>query len=285
MTTNDMASQFDLELDGAGFKERTFNDREKTDFLNRAHLLYVKQRYDALKNITQRGFATEPRDMELAGVLSGHAKFRASTHDFMKGTPDNGAFRTPDLDVQEDAVQAFGVFCRIPNEVLFIESELADIQHTGSLKVIPNVEVMKVSPSQYSRLIYDRYKNPDYDSVWAMPWGSFTTGTTGNSDVSVKGFTGISIYDNTTAVAISTMQSRHLIPGKGYNLVGYTINYIKVPKAVVVNRRDPAASVNSELPDFCHDEIVRLAVKEAISSSVPAEQKFQIVDNATKQDQ
>lgn len=316
MTANEMKDYFNLKTDGAVFKERTFNDREVSAFLTLAEREFVKSRFDALKNRTGRGFETassliqsDVRLAELAAVLSASTTFKRSLHDFMRGTESNGAYRTPDLDAAPDDVQAWGVFCRIPDEALYIVSESAEI--TKGVHRAPNIPVRPINPMLYNDLIYDSFKNPSFDTVWGLDHGSYTTSY--NLDVNadgtpnaaletstkygdtrvdalatsttLTGFKGHSAYDGTTPVQITTQRSKQLVAGKGWDVDKYVIHYIKTPRNIVVNTRVPALQQNSELASAFHEEIIDIAVKLATAAVIPAEAKYQVADKEQAQDQ
>jgi len=280
MTANEQAAMFVLLLDGSGYKERTFNDREVSKFLSMAEMELVLEYFDGLKTLTQRGYPTSPRADELSGLLSAHQQFSRTRDSFMKGTEDNGAYLTPDLDMQIGVTAQYGVFVAIPDECLIVQKELCSV--IKGTRIVPNVPVKLIDPKLYAELIYDPYLNPNYDLVWGMDWGSYTTATP--EDDSAKGFTGVSTKDNTTDISIATQRCRHLIPGKDFVVETYTIHYIKAPRPIVVNRRSPLDSVSSELPNIMHDKVVRRAVAIATGAVIPAESKFQVADKETKED-
>lgn len=269
MTANQMSSYFDLLKDGSMFLGRTFNEREKSQFLTIAALQFVKNHLSIPGN-------------KLAGVSSGHIKFTAANHDFLRGTDANAAYRTPDLDLAPDDIQAYGHYVRIPDEVLMITRESCDLEKDG--RIIPQFPVYSFDPALYNNYIYDQLKQPSYDTVWGIDYGSFTPSGEGGATVSVKGLTGVSIADNVTPVTINTDRARCLIPGKGYNLYSYSLNYIKAPADIVVNLRDPLSSVDCELPAVYHEEIVMNALKLAAISMAPdAGSEYQIADKEIKE--
>lgn len=269
MTANQMSAYFDLLKDGSMFIGRTFNEREKSQFLTVSQLQFAKNHLSIPGN-------------KLSGISSGHVEFTAANDDFMRGTKANAAYRTPDLDAAPDDVQAFGHYVRIPNEVLMITRENCDLEKEG--RIIPQVPVMPFDPVMYNSYIYDELKQPAYDTVWGIDYGSFTPAGTLDSTTSAKSFTGVSIRDNTFEVTIDTDRAKCLIPGKGYNLYSYSMNYIKAPAAIVVNLRDPLSSVDPELPAIYHEEIVMNALKLAAISMAPdAGSEYQIADKEVKE--
>lgn len=309
MTANELNNFVIFLLQGAGAKERTFNNREMSIILSLAQLEVAKRRIDGLKNRTGRGFdESKMRQMELAGLVSASATFRRDNHDFMIGTDSNGAFETPDLDAQADSTQQFGVFCRIPNEVLHITSESCNI--VKDIYTARNVPVERINATLYNEWIYNSFKGPGYDSVWAIPFGSFTTANTTDPnaigsgaklenstkygdarvdettiDTKISGFRGLSTKDNSTEVWIQTEQSIHLIPAKDYTIDAYRLHYIKAPSPIVVNLYTPALQRNPELSSNLHEEIAKVAVQIATGAIIPMEAKYQIADKEVRENE
>lgn len=312
MTANEMKDYFNLLLDGAVFEARTFTDREVGGLLTLSQIDLAKNRIDGLKNRTGRGIADALRRGELAGISGGSATFTRAGHDFMKGTPDNNAYRTPDLDQQPTSTQAYGVWCRVPDEALYVYTETCTL--TRGVYTANIVPVNDMDPMLYNALILDAWKNPNYDTVWGMWGGSYTAANTADpnafdpvavnpqpSDNSTKygdtrvettaveatltGFRGVSVEDDSTPVHITTERSRMLIPGKDWNISDYTMHYVKRPKDIVVNTRVPALQQSSEFPSSFHEEIVNNAVRLASLSVIPAEGKFQVADKESAEDE
>lgn len=312
MTANEMKDYFNLLSDGAVLEARTFTDREIGGFLTLGQIELAKSRIDGLKNRTARGISDALRRGELAGLMAGSAAFKRADHDFMKGTPDNNAFRTPDLDAQIDSTEAFGVWCRIPDEALFVYNETCDL--TQGSYTAPIVPVEDIDPVLYNDLIFDAWKNPNFDKVWGVWGGSYTASGTDDTNAfdplavnpqpieestkygdtrvlttatnaTLTGFRGVSVLDDSTEVRIQTQRARNLIPGKDWTISTYNVKYIKMPKPIVVNTRVPALQENSEFPSTMHEEIVQTAVKLASASVIPLEGKYQVADKEAAEDE
>lgn len=280
MTANEQAAKFNLLKEGAGFSGRQFNDREISSFLTQAETELVLHKMDELKNRTQRGFKNAIRQNELGSLLASHKTFKIEAHDFMMGTEDNGAYRTPDLDAQLNTVERYGVFVNVPDECLLAFDSYCTLTKAGMVTDL--VPVTDVDGGTYNDYILDPFKNPSYDSVWRMNSGSFTP-SSGSNNPSVKGLDGVSAYDKVTPVTLDTNRSHHLIPGNGYTISRYTLNYIKKPADIVVNVRNPQLQKNSELPTFLHDEVITRALRIAGIPAIPAEQQYQVMDKETRE--
>ena len=281
-SANQMAADFNLRKSGAGFANRDFNDREISKFLSQGQTELVLYKLDPFKNRTQRGFKDSVRQNEIGSMLSSHVTFKVENHDFMMGTSTNGAKRTPDLDAQLNTVERYGVFVNLPDEVLMPIEGASYCTISKNNRITEMVPAVEIDMASYNKFILDPYKNPDYDSVWVIPNGSFTP-STGSNNPSVKGITGVSSYDKITPVTLDTLRSQQLIPGNGFTVKEYTLSYVKLPAAIVVNARNPEISVDCELPSFLHDEIVTRALRIAAQTEIPAEGEYQVMEKESRE--
>lgn len=293
MTANEMRDQLMLKLDGGQLANRTFNDRETSDFLTRAAYSIVKSRYDRFKNRTQRGYPTDIRSDELAGVVTGTEYIPGDK--MIQGSEDNGALLGPDLDNQVDGTDDFtednfGYFVPIPDEAMYVIKEhLHTVKDDKQLK---NVPVREVSYAEYDSLIYNKYRKPYKNLAWSMDWGSFTVAShndNGGFNDSTKSYSldgtdnNMSSTDGSTH--INTFRSRYIIPGKGWSIKGYRVFYIKTPSNIVVDVQDPSAQRHCDLASFLHEDVVEEAVKIAAAASIPEQNKYQVSQNETTKDE
>lgn len=222
MRANEMKDQFQLQYDGAKLGNRTFNDREVADFLNKSQQQLIKSRYDALKNRTQRGFGdTAIRQAELDGLIAATATL--SNSQFVQGTRNNGALRGPNRGVAYSGTNAqegnmYGVFAPLPDESLYILTEHAttgtnvDISTAGTVVgsnivyIKDNIPTKEINYLEYQSMIYDFYAKPYDNLVWSVGYGNWTPGTFS----STSGIFTASTKDYTNPVA--TLQ---------YNIAGY----------------------------------------------------------------
>ena len=322
MTANEMRAKFLLGYEGARLANRTFNDREITDFLTKAELELVKQRYDRFKNRSQRGYGSDNvRASELSGLTTSIKKYSkryaingsvynnnaGSNNPFMAGTSENGSLRRPDLDRNlnsdgEPTSDHYGIFVPVPNEAMYILLETVDTYKDTCQKF--NIPVQEITYDKYMQGIYDPYAQPYDNLTWSLDWGSFTPASITDGGVetpSEKEYTtiggtynmvGVSTsYWNGSAMVtkdptyINTNRSRLLLPGKGWDVVGYYIHYIIKPNGIVVDVQTPNNQVDSILPAFIHQEIVDLAVKLASASIIPEPNKYQTNQIESKEDE
>lgn len=291
MEANEMRNRFNLLKEASRLANRTFNDREIEDFLNKAQEEFVKERYAAWKNRPQIGYGQHPvRNAELAGVVTSTQS--VPRENYIKGNDLNGALRGPDLDKADQDDDKFGVFVGIPDEVLYIITETCKTQKDDIIK--ENTPIKEVNYQGYIDGIYDSFAKPYDNLVWAMDWGSFTPAvpSNGSYDSSVKEYsnqgTGFNMQGDNylgDVIEINTNRSRYLIPGKGWKVIGYTVYYIKLPRNISIDVQTPSLQVNCELPMFVHDEIVSKAVKIASAAIIPDPNQYQVNQIESKEDE
>jgi len=294
MEANEMRAKFLLGFEASRLANRTFNDREIEDFLNKSTLEFTKERYAAWKNRPQIPYGAHPvRNSELAGLVT--ATQSVPRENFMLGTEDNGALKGPDLDKADQPEDIYGVFVGMPNEVLYPIIETCETLK-GTIEKT-NTPIKEITLQEYQSGIYDSYAKPYDNLVWSMDWGSYTTAvpqaiTSGLYDDSEKEFsrqgTGYNMeglnYNQDTLV-INTNRSRYLIPGKGWKITKYVVFYIKQPEDIHIDVQTPGLQVHCELPSFVHQDIVDKAVKLASAAIVPEQGKFQVNQLESKEDE
>lgn len=303
MDANTMGDVLLYKLRDSNYSLISFDDREKSLVLNMAMDQFIMDRVVADLNVKQKGFEFDTkRKLDLTGLITAHTAFKRSytvnnilTGDFMFGTEDNGAKRAPDRDYQMEAIQLtgttgvtsnYGVFCRIPDECLFIISESCDTSKQTQLKL--GVPVEEVSYERYNANINNSHRSPYYNKVWRLEYGSYTPG--GTDDISVKftngvltGFTGLNASGNGEDISITTYRAAMLIPGKDWQIDKWHVNYIKRPSRILVDTITPANQSNCELHPAVHDEIIEIAVRLAIAAKIPEMQKYQVADKEQKE--
>lgn len=222
MTANEMKDQFQLQYDGAKLGNRTFNDREVADFLNKSQQQLIKTRYDALKNRTQRGFSdTAIRQAELDGLISATANITNSQ--FVQGTRNNGALRGPNRGVDYNGTNAqegnmYGVYAPLPDESLYILTENAttgtnvNINTAGTVVgsnivyIKDNVPIQEINYLEYQSRIYDYYAKPYDNLVWSIGYGNWTPG----------------VFNSTSGIfTASTKNGENITVSNQFNIAGY----------------------------------------------------------------
>ncbi len=301
MTANEMRANCILQFEAARLANKVFNDREWSAFFTKAELEYVQIRADKLKNRTQRGLGDGSiRAAELAGLVSSTKKIAkpykiassvyntsSTTSLFIQGSNDNGSLRRPDLDANlnsngEEPEDHFGIFVALPDEAMYIISERVDMLK-GTCQTF-NIEVQEVTYDEYVRWIDNTWRKPGSDFIWGMDWGLFTVEELGDgtnqstkyiTDATSTLFWNGSAYVTDT-ININSNRTRHLIPGKGCDIVGYNVHYIVLPKGITVNVQTPSSQVSSILPNHTHQAIVDIAVRLASAAVVPEQNKYQV---------
>jgi hypothetical protein len=299
MDANSMRNAFNQTFEASRMGNMTFNDREVEFFLNKAQLELIKERYTRWKNTPKIGYGEHPvRNSELAGLLT--ATQTIGREYLLLGNANNGALQGPDLDAggttqDEDR---FGVFIGLPDEVLY-----PIMERCNTIKDITqkrNIEVREITLEQYARLIYNSYEKPYENLIWSMDWGTFTTSyindVTAPLEVvyteSSKSYTWQGTGNNMAGtnylgqvVNVNTNRSRYLIPGKGWKITGYMVNYIKLPTNIHIDIVTPSLQRNCVLAEFLHQEIVDKAVVLAAASITPVEGKYQVTTIESAKDE
>jgi len=257
MDANTMGDVLAYKLRDSNYSLISFDDREKSLLLNMAQDEFLKDRVIADLNVKQKGFEFDiKRRLDLAGLVSAHKAFKrdytvlgTQTSDFMYGNEDNGGLRGPDRDYQAESLMGIGgqpvgavpnynVFCRIPDECMFIISESCDTSKDGQVKL--GVPVEPVAYEYYQSNINNSYRQPYYNKVWRLDYGSYTPA--GATDISSKftgstltGFSGNAANGSGFSVNIATYRSAALIPGKDWQLDKWHIRYIKRPTRIMID--------------------------------------------------
>lgn len=291
MEANQMRASFNLLKEASRLANRTFNDREIEDFLNKAQEETVKDKFAAWKNRPQIGYGQHPvRNAELAGLVT--ATQTVPRANYIVGTELNGALQGPDLDrggTTQDA-DRFGVFVGLPNELLYPLVETCETVKGNIVK--RNTVIKEVNLQGYLEGIYDDYAKPYDNLVWSMDWGAYTTAVPNDGlyDDSVKEYSSLGTNHNMTGdnylgdeVNIDTNRARYLLPGKGWKVNKYNIHYIKLPRAIKIDVQTPSLQVNCELPDFVHNEVVAKAVAIASAAVIPDPNQYQVNDKLAKE--
>lgn len=304
MDANTMGDVLLYKLRDSNYSLISFDDREKSLVLNMAMDQFVKERIVPDLNIKQKGLEFDvKRKLDVSGLVTAHKAFKrtylvngVATSDFMFGNEDNGSLRTPDKDYQSEAITLsgtigvtpnYGIFCRIPDECLFMISESCDTSKQTQVKL--GVPIEEISYGQYSDGIHNSLLAPYYNKVWRLEYGSYSAA--GADDISTKysnlgvveGFTGLAADGSSNPVTIATHRSALLIPGKDWQIDKWHVNYIKRPSRILVDTLTPANQRNCELNPAVHDEVIEIAVRLAIAAKIPEMQKYQVADKEQKE--
>lgn len=292
MEANQMRAYFNLLKEASRLGNRTFNDREIEDFLNKAQEEVVKDKFAAWKNRPQIGYGQHPvRNAELAGLIT--ATQSVPRENFIVGTELNGALQGPDLDkggLTQDA-DRFGVFVGLPNEVLYTIVETCETVKGDIVK--RNTPIKEKTLQDYTNEIYNDYEKPYDNLVWSIDWGAYTTAapdTDGLYDNSVKEYSSLGTNHNMTGdnylgdeINIDSNRAKYLLPGKGWKVNKYTVHYIKLPRNIRIDVQTPSLQVHCELPDFVHNEIVAKAVTIASATVIQDPNQYQVNDKLAKE--
>jgi hypothetical protein len=243
MDANGMRARFLLGYEAARLAARTFNDREIQDFLNKAQLELIKQRFAAFRNNKQSGYGGNPmipqsttvRGSELAGLLSGTKSIDKNS--MIKGTKDNGALQGVDGDSQYAYLINYGWFVPIPDEAMYLLMEEVNTTRTDGNIVLNkyNVPALEVTYDYYRSGIYDFYAKPYDNLVWVMDWGTYKTGDVAD---------GVIADSTKTRTATGNVSDVNMRGYPDTKMDGENFRYLTTanpPVAVSVDPYDPAA--------------------------------------------
>jgi len=245
MTANTMADELDKLLDRSdSFGSPGYEDFEISSVLTEAQQLYIKKFIAPLNNRKQQGFQeTEIRNQGLSALIRPGISLPVSA--------------------SQTGVLANGKFFDLPADFMYTIYEEAILDQNVCNTEDPIVaEVRTVGYNEINRLIENKYKKPYFKTYGeAMVWRTeFSRETTG-----------------ILPSAPATNKRHELITDGSFEVVGYTIMYLKNPLNIVVDRTTVANQRNCELDESTHWVIVEMA-KDLMTERVK-EQKVQNIES------
>lgn len=290
MDANTWRDMILLKITGSSGSQKTFPDKVLSAVANEAINKFIASKVFPERNSKQIGIDGSPkRDIDLGGIISATTTYSLESDHFILGSRANGALRLPDFDAQisptgVDPTDKFGVFVSIPDECYHIISILATMEKDSV--IFDPVLVEQKSHTFYNNNIFNSYIRPDTTRIWAIDFGNYSTGTFA-APISTKNMTGQSAYLNPstnqrTSVTFTTNRIHNIIVPKGFTLLNYNIAYIKTPAQLVISTSRPELQVNCDLHEAVHYEVIDIAVDILSKLSIPIEQRVQLTDATTK---
>jgi hypothetical protein len=227
MTANEMADELDQQVDRAtSFGSPGYENEEYSSVLTEAMNVYVKQFIDRKNN--RKGESLEETEIRNQG-LSALIK------------------RGAGLSVSSDQTGVFtnGVFYDLPTDFMYTIHEEGTIDKNicnGDTRI--ETEFRVIAHDEVTRLRKNKYKKPFFKSYGdAMTWRLvFSREADG--------------YDS----AIPATAKRHQLVTDGtFDVESYSINYLKFPEPIIVDRDTPANQRNCILDDSTHLVIIDIA--------------------------
>ena len=228
MTANEMADELDQQVDRASsFGSPGYEDFEYSSVLTDAMNVYVKQFIDRKNN--RKGESLEETEVRSQG-LSALIKRGAA------------------LTVSADQTGAFtnGTFYDLPTDFMYTIHEEGNIDKflcndsTTNISTTFNV----IAHDEVSRLEKNKYKKPYYKTYGeAMTWRLvFSRENDGQNDTTAQ-----------------TAKRHQLVTDGTYNVETYSINYLRFPPEIKVDRATPSNQLNCVLDDSTHLPIIDIA--------------------------
>jgi hypothetical protein len=230
MDANTMADKLEEKLDRVTtFGSPRYEDFELGSVLTEAMHLYIKKFFDRKNNRKSESFEeTEVRNQGLSALIKRGAGLPASTSQV--GRLENGTF----YDLPEDFM--YTIYERV-------ETDVIQCGTPGKTEYVM-ADVRNVSHGEIERYRKNKYKKPyakEYGDglVWRL---GFERENDGYSDLSAQ-----------------TAKRHQLLTDGNFQITDYSINYVRYPEEIVVDRDTPANQRNCILDESTHNVIIDMA--------------------------
>jgi hypothetical protein len=230
MDANTMADKLEEKLDRVtSFGSPGYEDFELGSVLTEAMHLYIKKFFDRKNNRKSESFEeTEVRNQGLSALIKRGAGLPASTSQV--GRLENGTF----YDLPEDfmytiyeRVETNVIQCGTPGKTEYVMADVRNVSH-GEI---------------------ERYRNNKYKKPYAKEYGDglvwrlgFERENDGYSDLSAQ-----------------TAKRHQLLTDGSFQITDYSINYVRYPEEIIVDRDTPANQRNCILDESTHNVIIDMA--------------------------
>jgi hypothetical protein len=228
MNANEMANELELKADRvSSFGSPGYEDEDLTSVLTEAENLFVKKFVDRKNNRKNESFdETEIRNQGLSALVKRGAALSASSSQV--GVFANGTF----FDLPVDFMQC-------------IHEEIIVNKNQCGTDTPIEADVFVAGYDEVSRLRKNKYKKPYCFSsgeakVWRLVFSREVDG------------------DNPSAV--ETAKRHQVLTDGTFAVSSYSINYLRLPKGIVVDRDTPSNQRSSILDSFTHSTIIDIAL-------------------------
>jgi hypothetical protein len=202
-----------------------YTDGEINQFLNKAQLQFIKQRYNHKGNKYRDGFEeTEKRRKDLSELTR------------------NADLSTASISTSQTGVSANGVFYDLPTDFLYTLREEVTLSSSDPCIDSTRISVKPVTHDEYTANIGNPFKKPGKTTVWRLDFSRTT---------------------------IAGPKRHELVTDGSYTINTYHLRYLKKPINI-----DIITSVDCELDDSVHEEIVDAAVR--IATGITDPQSYQV---------
>jgi len=228
MTANEMADELELAADRvSSLGSPGYEDSDITSVLTDAEELYVKKFISRKNNRKGESFdETEIRNQGLSALVK------------------RGAVLSVSANQTDSSVN--GTFFDLPADFMYTIHEEATIdKNICSTETPIKVDVIPIGYDEISRLSRNKYKKPYYKSygegtIWRLVYSRDTDG------------------DDPASAA--TSKRHELVTDGTFATATYSINYLRNPKGIIVDRTTSANQRNSILDESTHSVIIDMAL-------------------------
>ena len=230
MDANTMADKLEEKLDRVtSFGSPGYEDFELGSVLTEAMHLYIKKFFDRKNNRKSESFEeTEVRNQGLSALIKRGAGLPASTSQV--GRLENGTF----YDLPEDfmytiyeRVETNVIQCGTPGKTEYVMADVRNVSH-GEI---------------------ERYRNNKYKKPYAKEYGD-----------GLVWRLGFEREKRRFSPHLTLGSKRHqLLTDGSFQITDYSINYVRYPEEIVVDRDTPANQRNCILDESTHNVIIDMA--------------------------
>jgi len=249
MTVNEMRNLFKQLYDGASAQEMGYDDIEVSRFLNLSQSLILNEKIFANRNRLGEGFEIgSKREVELNNLKRSITLWYDTVND--EWSFKNYTATLADIiTVTYDTVMNYNaVMFQIPIEVLYIVNDSVDLQYGDTL--VRNIGVKNINEDNLA-------------SIYSNPVNPFTVP---DNTVAYRTIEKLSMIDDAKIIK--------LFIDKNSEFKRWNVTYIKRPRKMVVDILNTLNTVDCELDETIHYDIVFKAVQLALGAI--GSEKFQI---------
>ena len=250
MTANEMRNLFAELYDGASAQKMGYDDVEVSRFLNLAQILIFQEKYFGNRNQLREGFEIgSKRDIELNNLKRSITLWKNTTDNKWYIQNQNQSILQETELIVDKIMDDNSIMFEIPNEILFIHRDTADILYNGNL--YRNIDVKNINEDDINSILKDPFKQPDISVIYR---------TILKYDIVTE-----DEDDDFHIITFSNKIIKLFIPLQS-SLNRWNCSYIKRPIQIRVNILNPYNQIDCELDEIIHNDICFKAVELAMGS-------------------
>lgn len=231
MDANSMADELDQQVDRASsFGSPGYENEDYSSVLTEAMHVYIKQFIDRKNNRKGESLEeTEVRNQGLSALIQRGAALPESSD--QSGVFNNGVF----YDLPTDFMYCIHEEGTIDKDICGDDSE-EPVRIETEFRVIAHDEVTRLKKNKYKRPFFKPYGEA---LTWRLVFSREVSG-----------------YDPAN---VATAKRHQLVTDGSFDVESYSINYLKFPEPIVVDRDTPVNQRNCILDDSTHLVIIDIA--------------------------